>query len=75
VKFFEEGEKVGAMLGQMRGIVKETGYWAFRHRKCGGRRWKWLFQAPHTQRPNGVGFIRLWWEWKWECIRDVLIQE
>jgi hypothetical protein len=74
VKMFEEGEMVGAMLGQMRGIVKETSYWAFRHRTCGGR-WKWPFQAPHTQHPNGVGFIRLWWEWKWEWIRDVLIQE
>jgi hypothetical protein len=33
---FEESEKVGAMLGQMRSIVKETSYWAFRHRKCEG---------------------------------------
>jgi hypothetical protein len=33
---FEDSEEVGARLGQMRGIVKETSYWAFRHRKCGG---------------------------------------
>jgi hypothetical protein len=48
VKVFEESEKVGARLGQMRGIVKETSYWAFRHRTCGGKVEMALSSSPHA---------------------------
>ena len=49
VKMFEESEKVGARLGQMRGIVKETSYWAFRHRMCGGKKVEMaLSSSPHA---------------------------
>jgi hypothetical protein len=43
---FEESEKVGARLGQMRGIVKETSYRAFRHRTCGEEGGNGSFKLP-----------------------------
>jgi hypothetical protein len=64
VKMFEDSEEVGARLGQMRGIVKETSYWAFRHRKCGGRggeKVEMALSSSPRATPDGVGFIRLWW--------------
>jgi hypothetical protein len=49
VKMFEESEEVGARLGQMRGIVKETSHWAFRHMTCGGKKVEMaLSSSPHA---------------------------
>jgi hypothetical protein len=61
---FEESGEVEARLTQMRGIVSETRYCAFCHRKRGETTVEttissWELQGHH--RMNGVGVIPLRW--------------